>query len=388
MRLLQTIKLAVKSIRNNKLRSILTMIGIIIGISSVIILVSMVSGSAQGITSQIRSLGPNLITVNVYGGWDKKLSLSAIEEIRSLSGVDEVAPTIPTNVTLKKERYVQNVVVTGTTSELLTIRGMNLSNGRFISDLDHEGRRSVAVLGAKKARELFGFANPVGGSIELDGNTYFVIGTLEAQGSSMGNNIDEMIMVPLSKAVALSGSTEIKMLYIRAESEGLVNLAVSKIDSYLGRYFQADVKVYSVTSQKQLLETLSSITGILTMMLGGIAAISLIVGGIGVMNVMLVSVSERTKEIGIRKALGGKKKDILIQFLIEALVISSIGGILGVLIGMAGGKVLASFGIPMAYSLDIILISFSFSLVVGIVFGIVPAYKASKLGPIDALRYE
>ncbi len=388
MRLWETIKLALKSIRNNKLRSVLTMIGIIIGISSVIILVSMVSGSAQGITSQIRSLGPNLITVNLYGGWEKRLSLSAIEEIRLLSGVDEVAPTIPTNVTLKKERYVQNVVVTGTTSKLLTIRGMNLSNGRFISDLDHEGRRSVAVLGANKARELFGFANPVGGSIELDGNTYFVIGTLEAQGSSMGNNIDEMIMVPLSKAVALSGNMEIKMLYIRAQSEGLVNPAVSQIDSYLERYFQADVKVYSVTSQKQLLETLSSITGILTMMLGGIAAISLIVGGIGVMNVMLVSVSERTKEIGIRKALGGKKKDILIQFLIEALVISSIGGILGVIIGMAGGKVLDSVGIPMAYSLDIILISFSFSLVVGIIFGIVPAYKASKLGPLDALRHE
>lgn len=388
MRLLQTIKLALRSILNNKLRSVLTMIGIIIGISSVIILVSMVSGSAQGITSQIRSLGPNLITVNLYGGWEKKLDLSAVAEIGLLSGVDEVAPTIPAKVTLKRERYVENVVITGTTRNLLTIRGMKLSNGRFISDLDHEGRQSVAVLGADKARELFGFANPVGGSIELNGNTYLVIGTLEAQGSSMGNNVDEMIIVPFSKAVSLSRNMEIKMLYIRAQNEGVVNLAVNQIDSFLDRYFKADVKVYSVTSQKQLLEILGSITGILTMMLGGIAAISLIVGGIGVMNVMLVSVSERTKEIGIRKALGGKKKDILIQFLIEALVISSIGGIFGVIIGIAGGQALSSAGIPMAYSLDIILISFSFSLAVGIVFGIVPAYKASKLGPIDALRHE
>ena len=164
MRLFQTIRLALKNIRNNKLRSILTMIGIIIGISSVIILVSMVSGSAQGITSQIRSLGPNLITVNLYGGWPKKLTLNAIEEIRSLSGVAQVAPTIPTSVTLKKERYSENIAIIGTTSNFLAIRGMKLNSGRFISDLDDVSRQNVAVLGADIATRLFGFANPIGGS--------------------------------------------------------------------------------------------------------------------------------------------------------------------------------------------------------------------------------
>lgn len=388
MRLLQIIKIALMSIRNNKLRSILTMVGIIIGISSVIILVSLVSGSAQGITSQVRSLGPNLITVNIYGGWHKKLGMNQVEDIRKLSGVGQVAPTIPANVTIKKERFNQRAEITGTTSNFLTIRGMKLSRGRFISDLDVESRRSVVVLGADQGRNLFGFADPVGGSIELNGNTYMVVGTLEAQGSSLGSNVDELIIVPSTKAITLSGSTEVKMLYIRAENENTVNLAVEQIDRYFTRYFETEQQVYSVMSQKQLLEILSSITGTLTMMLGGIAAISLIVGGIGVMNMMLVSVSERTKEIGIRKALGGKKKDILIQFLMESLVISSIGGVLGVIVGIAGGEALASQGIPMSYSPDVILISFSFSLLVGIVFGIVPAYKAARLKPIDALRYE
>lgn len=388
MRFFQTIRLALRNIRSNKLRSILTMIGIIIGISSVIILVSLVSGSAQSITSQIRSLGPNLITVNLYGGWYKKVTLREVEEISSLSGVAEVAPTIPANVTLKKERSSESANVTGTTSNFLRIRGLKLNSGRFLSDLDDKSRQNVVVLGANQVRKLFGFANPVGGSIQMNGNTYRVIGALQPQGSSLGGNTDEMIIVPLSKAAGLSGNTEIKMLYIRAHSEGTVNLAINQIDEYLGSYFKADVQVYSVMSQKQLLEILSSITGILTMMLGGIAAISLIVGGIGVMNVMLVSVSERTKEIGIRKALGGKKKDILMQFLIESLVLSSIGGIFGVVFGIAGGQALAKSGIPIAYSLDIILVAFSFSLMVGIVFGIVPAYKASKLKPIEALRYE
>ena len=388
MRFLQIIKIALMNIQNNKLRSILTMVGIIIGISSVIILVSLVSGSAQGITSQVRSLGPNLITVNIYSGWYKKLGMNQVAEISKLSGVGEVAPTIPANVIVKKEKYNERLAITGTTSNFLIIRGMKLSGGRFISDLDVENRRSVVVLGADQARKIFGFSDPVGGSIELNGNTYLVVGTLEAQGSSLGNNVDEFIIVPATKAITLSGSTEIKMLYIRAENEGTVNLAVNQIDRYLAKYFDTEDQVYSVMSQKQLLEILSSITGTLTMMLGGIAAISLIVGGIGVMNVMLVSVSERTKEIGIRKALGGKKKDILIQFLMESLVISSIGGIFGVVVGILGGEALASQGIPISYSPDVILISFSFSLMVGIVFGIVPAYKAAGLRPIDALRYE
>lgn len=384
----QTIKLALKNIHNNKLRSVLTMIGIIIGISSVIILVSLVSGSAMGITSQIRSLGPNLITVNLYGGWQKKLTMDAVKDIKKLSGVAEAAPIIMADVNLKKDRYTEKGVISGTTSNFLRIRGMNLISGRFISDLDDENRQRVAVLGADKARQIFGFADPGGSTIKLNGSTYQVVGVLQAQGNSLGNNIDEMIIVPLSKAVSLAGSTEIKMLYIKAHSEASVNLAVYQIDRYLADYYKTDVKVYSVMSQKQLLEILSSVTGILTMMLGGIAAISLIVGGIGVMNVMLVSVSERTREIGIRKALGGKNEDILIQFLIEAMVMSSIGGIFGVLFGIAGGEALARYGIPMAYSWNIITISFSFSLAVGIVFGVFPAYKASRLKPIDALRHE
>lgn len=222
----------------------------------------------------------------------------------------------------------------------------------------------------------------------MNGNTYQIIGILEAQGNSLGNNTDDMIIIPIAKVMALAGNKNINLMYIKAKSEETVDLAVNQINSYFANYFKADGKTHNVMSQKQLLDIMSSISGILTMLLGGIAVISLVVGGIGVMNVMLVSVTERTKEIGIRKALGGKKKDILVQFLIEALVLSSIGGVLGVIFGIGVGSLMSRFGIPMAFSPDIILLSFSFALAVGIIFGIVPAYKASKLKPIDALRYE
>lgn len=388
MRLFQTIKLALKNIRNNKLRSVLTMIGIIIGISSVITLVSLGSGSTRDITSQIQSLGTNLITVNIMGAGNKQVTLNTVREMSTLSGIEEIAPVISAGVTVKKDRYSERTGITGTTSGFLNIRGMRMAQGRFIADMDNETRQNVTVLGANIARELFGFADPTAGSIRLNGNTYQVIGTLEVQGNSMGNNTDDMIIIPIAKAMVLAGNKNINLMYIKAKSEGTVDLAVNQINSYFSNYFKAKDKTHNVMSQKQLLDIMSSISGILTMLLGGIAAISLVVGGIGVMNVMLVSVTERTKEIGIRKALGGKKKDILVQFLIEALVLSSIGGVLGVIFGIGVGTLMSRFGIPMAFSPDIILLSFSFSLAVGIVFGIVPAYKASKLKPIDALRYE
>ncbi|HYE83008.1 MAG TPA: ABC transporter permease [Clostridia bacterium] len=388
MRLFQIVRLAMKNILNNKLRSALTMIGIIIGISSVIVMVALGSGASETVTAQVESLGTNLIIVSVSGTRSKQVTLNTIEDIRALNGVADIAPVMSAGATLRKDRYSEKTSITGTTRGFLDIRGMEISSGRFLSDMDTELRQNVVVLGSDMAQELFGFDDPIGGNVHINGITYQVIGILKPQGSGIGGNTDDMVIVPATKAETISGDTSINTMYVKAENDEAVDFTVSEIDRYLINYFKPYTDTHNVSSQKQLLETMNIITGTLTMLLGGIAAISLIVGGIGVMNVMLVSVSERTKEIGIRKALGGKRKDILTQFLIEALVLSSIGGICGIFLGISVSGVLSALGLPSAYSAYIVVLSFTFSLIVGIIFGIFPAYKASKLNPIDALRYE
>lgn len=388
MRFSQTIKLAIKNIKSNKLRSALTMIGIIIGISSVIVLVGLGSGSTKQITSQVQSLGTNLISANTSGSGSKQFTLDDVKDIEQIQGIAEAAPIISANTTVKVDKNSQSASVTGTTSNFLDIRNMTISEGRFIADLDVDYRGKVAVLGSDIAEQLYGFTDPVGKDIDIKGNTYEVIGVLKSQGSSMGNNTDDMVIIPSTTAIGLAGTRNVQNVYIKSSNNSNVDLVTNEVNQYLTSFFKSTDNSNRVMSQKQLLDTMSSITSTMTYLLGGIAAISLIVGGIGVMNVMLVSVSERTKEIGIRKALGGSRKDILIQFLIEALVLSSLGGAAGVLFGLAIGWVVTAFGMSMAFSIPIVIIAFSFSLAVGIIFGMFPAYKASKLKPIDALRFE
>ena len=388
MRFFQTIKLAIKNIRSNKLRSALTMIGIIIGISSVIVLVGMGSGSTKQITSQVQSLGTNLISANTSSNDSKQFTLDNVKDIEQIQGVDKVAPIISTNTTVKVDKNSQSTSVTGTTSNFLDIRNMTISEGRFIADLDVDYRGKVAVLGSDMAKQLYGFTDPVGKDIDIKGSTYQVIGVLKSQGSSMGSNTDDMIIIPSTTAIGLAGTRNVQNVYIKSLNDSNVDSVTNGVNQYLTSFFKSTNNTNRVMSQKQLLDTMSSITSTMTYLLGGIAAISLIVGGIGVMNVMLVSVSERTKEIGIRKALGGSRKDILIQFLIEALVLSSLGGVVGILFGLGVGWTVTAFGMSMTFSIPIIIVAFSFSLAVGVVFGIFPAYKASKLKPIDALRFE
>lgn len=385
----QTVKLAIKNIRSNKLRSALTMIGIIIGISSVIVLVGMGSGSTKQITSQVQSLGTNLISVNTSNNnGSKQFTLDDVKNVEAIQGIDKVAPIISTSTTVKVDKNSQNTSITGTTSNFLDIRNMTISEGRFIADLDVDYRGKVAVLGSNIAAELYGFTDPVGKSVDIKGNTYEVVGVLKSQGSSMGSNTDDMVIIPSTTAIGLAGTRNVQNLYIKTLDQNNVDTLTNEINGYFNNFFKSTDNNNRVMSQKQLLDTMSSITNTMTYLLGGIAAISLIVGGIGVMNVMLVSVSERTKEIGIRKALGGSKKDILIQFLIEALVLSSLGGVAGVLFGLALGWSVKAVGMSMSFSLPVVVVAFSFSLAVGIIFGIFPAYKASKLKPIDALRFE
>lgn len=268
----------------------------------------------------------------------------------------------------------------------MNVLNLNISSGRLLSKIDLENNSKVCLLGTDISETLFSLSNPVGQSIRIDGDNYTVVGVLTAVGSSMGSNIDDMIMIPFTTAKYLGSDTSINSLYIKVTNENIIDDTTTILENYIQNTLGIEEDYFSVTSQDSMLDTMDSINNTLSLLLGGIASISLIVGGIGVMNVMLVSVTERTKEIGIRKALGAKRKDILMQFLIEALVLCLFGGIVGVGTGIGIGFVLGKMGYTFAPGVTIIFIAFLSSALIGTVFGIFPANKASKLNPIEALR--
>jgi putative ABC transport system permease protein len=386
--ILQSIKMALRSIKGNKLRSVLTMLGIIIGVSSVIVLVSIAQGSTATVTSQINNLGTNLLTINTFGT-NLSLTEDKINKLGKLSGIQSLSPVVSGRISVKKDRISSQTTLTGTNAAYETVRNTNVSNGRFLTDIDLEYRQKVAVLGATTAQNLFGTENPVGQYIQLNGNSFKVVGVLASKGSSLGQSGDDVVIVPLSTAERLEKTTSINQVYLQGKNGQNMDLVMAEVQNSMASMFPNQTDNYSVTNQQDLMSTLSSVTNSMTMMLGGIAGISLLVGGIGIMNIMLVSVSERTKEIGIRKAIGAKRRDILLQFLIESVVLSAMGGIIGILFGLGIGKILGSaLSMTVTFSGSVVLFSFLFSLVVGVVFGVFPANKASKLNPIQALRYE
>jgi putative ABC transport system permease protein len=384
------IKVALKNIRTNKMRTFLTMLGIIIGVSAVIILVSVAQGTTENITKRIESLGTNLLSISIRGrGTEDSISMEEIEKLKNKKGIDSVAPVVNGNVTVKYETETMDVTLEGVDQNYSNVRNHHSEYGRAINPIDVEYRQKIVLLGSEVKNELFGDANPIGEKIQINGNDFKVVGVLEEKGSSLGGNNDEKILIPISTAQRFLRTTGIRNIYIQATSADIVEDVQVEVENFLLKKFNNDEDAYRVFNQAEMLSTMGEVTNNMTMMLGGIAAISLLVGGIGIMNIMLVSVTERTREIGIRKAIGAKRKDILIQFLLESAVISGLGGLIGVLLGIGGSDLITRFfSLNTKISPFILIISYSFSIIVGMFFGIYPASKASKLKPVDALRFE
>ncbi|MFZ3171096.1 MAG: ABC transporter permease [Carboxydocellales bacterium] len=389
MNIWQTIKLAIAGIRANKLRSFLTMLGVIIGVAAVIVLVSIGEGAGKSVTGQIQGLGSNLVSITIRTNETPvTLGYEEIMEWKTRIGIQGVAPVNNGNVTVKYGNKKYDTSLEGVNEEYEQVRNFHVQKGRFIIHSDLVYRQKVVLLGTDVAGQLFGQLDSIGETVRINGQNFLVVGLLESKGGAAFGSNDDKVIIPLTTAERLLDNKGIRSVYVQAAGPEVVDSVVAQLDNILFKRIK-NTDAYRVNNQADMLATVSQVTGTLTLMLGGIAGISLLVGGIGIMNIMLVSVTERTREIGIRKAIGGKRGDILRQFLIEALVVSCSGGVLGILIGLGGASVLGKvMAMETSVSLRIIGMAFGFSLLVGVLFGLYPANKAAKLNPIEALRYQ
>lgn len=389
---LQAYKMAIKSIRSNKVRSFLTMLGVIIGVASVISAVAFAQGSTKSITDSIQGLGTNLIQISITGrNSNRNITYDDLKKFAEDNSkeVAAVAPQASGTTTVKYAAKNRETPLIGTSPEYETIKNVHVQSGRFILSMDVDYMQKVAVIGTAVVNDLFGGADPVGQNIKINGQVFKVVGVLQSKANGQAQSDDDVVIIPITVAQRLTKSAVIRSFAVQAADGASVDGVMEKLNAMLTKIYK-DTSTFRVFNQEQMLQTLNNVTGTLAVVLGGIAAISLIVGGIGIMNIMLVSVTERTREIGIRKAIGAKRKNILIQFLIEAIIVTGIGGLMGVTLGVSiikfiiGGLKI----VPAVYSMPWILVSFGISLLVGMIFGLFPAYKAASLNPIEALRTE
>lgn len=387
MSISNTLKMAMKSILANKMRTLLTMLGIIIGVFSVIVMVSVGQGATSNVTERIEEMGSNLLSVNITDN-TVDFEIENLEELSFIEGVEKLTPTISNNATVKFGTESDSVSINGVNENYTEIQNFELSSGRFISPLDVDFRNKVAVLGSETVENIYGTDDPMGSEISIDGGKYLVVGVLEEKESTSMGSSNDVVIIPYTTAMREFRVDSISSISLQGSSEMESDLILENIEEYLLTMYEDDDS-YRVFNQEEMLEALDEITATLTLMLGGIAGISLIVGGIGIMNIMLVTVSERTREIGIRKAIGAKRSNILTQFLIESSVISCMGGLVGIILGAGVNNIISDMmDITAVMNVTVVAIAFGFSLFVGIFFGMYPANKASKLKPVDALRYE
>jgi putative ABC transport system permease protein len=403
MDLFESGKMAVKTLAANKLRSTLTMLGIIIGNSSVIAMIGIGQGAQRLAAEQFESLGPNVLFVtpgarearNRTTDFPRTLVLEDAKAIASqVPSIREVAAQRQSQLPIVYRNLNSNSLVVGTTPEFLSVRSFDMAKGRFITDQDVERNTLVVALGAEIATKFFGNRDPIGEQIRIKGINFQVIGVLQAKGSFLGSNQDDAAYIPIStQANRLAGRTspyglDLTFISITAKDEASIRAAEFQITNLLRlRHKITAEDDFTVQTQKDILRIVGTITGGLTAMLAAIAAISLLVGGIGIMNIMLVSVTERTSEIGLRKAIGASQQDILIQFIIEAVILSAMGGLLGTVVGAGGIALVGTFSpLKAAISPMAIALAVGVSGTIGLFFGVFPARQAAKLDPIVALR--
>lgn len=391
----QSLKMALKSILSNKMRSFLTVLGVVIGVVAIVVLVSIGQGANSSVAESIEGMGTNLISVNINARRMNPVTSDGLNEllqndaIAYISPVANVGGTVKAGVTTYDDGSIQGVA-----PGYEHIRNWSVAEGRFLTQPDIDNRSFVAVIGAEAAEEMYGVAHAVGETFTLNGYTMTVVGVLQTNGESASGSNDNQILIPFTLAQRLSNSTGISSFYASAAASERVEEAQAAVERFLEKAFEnynvrSFGSQYSVYNQTEMLSTLSETTATLTLMLGGIAGISLLVGGVGVMNIMLVSVSERTREIGIRKAIGASRWNILLQFLIEALAVSLMGGVLGLLLSFLALYLLEPIlSMTLNVPTEVAWMAIGFSVFIGVAFGLYPANRASKLRPIEALHYQ
>lgn len=390
--LIQSVKMALKSILSNKMRSFLTMLGVIIGVFSLVVLVSLVSGASGSITDTISELGTDQVDVYVDGVRGLPISLNELQtDIAGLESVALVAPYTYSPATVTTANESTRSLVEGTTPELAEIQGIKLEHGRFFMNPDVENNTNVVVISHEMAVDIVGRSDCVGEKIKINGRSFTIVGVIEKQSNQMMllmMGSPYICYVPFTTLVRQMPGMSMSVTGFSLSAQSSLDDVEKEITEYLAKRFPGEEDNYEIYNESEISDQMGKVTGILSILLGGIAGISLFVGGIGIMNIMLVSVTERTREIGIRKAIGARPSVIMLQFLIEAIVLSLMGCLVGIGLSWFAMQVINVIGnVSFGLSLTVVAVAVFFSMAVGIIFGLYPAKKASSMKPIDALRF-